>query len=177
MKHILSHLSRTSLIGLLLMLSSVTLKAQTKEETIKWIVEKINKYGQNLTVYVPRNKDDATIICTSTSDGKTIEWKMNLTTPGINNDLGIHTNIQIDDIVNATIANDGEASGFSFIKCISSKKLQYPSNDGSVANENRGLKQNEFELYLNWDAEPDLLNRMLKAFTALISFNAPKEAF
>lgn len=149
-------------------------KSQTREETIKWIVEKINKYGQNISV---SSADGRSTTFISTGDKDSIRVQYTFKIDGLDRTIGEFTNINFGDITNASLKDDNH---FSYIKMSSSKELTFrwfdpgKDDDGVIDTQSH---YNAIELYLNWDSEPDLLNRMQIAFTKLISFNAPKETF
>jgi hypothetical protein len=169
MKNALIYFPRIALAILVLMLNSYSLKAQTKEETIKWIVEKINKYGETKTDISEKN-DEATKT-SFTSDGGKIKIKyIDYTTSA----FSFEENIDFNEITNA--------------EKISAKTIVLTSSRDLIATQIGPGEQNGhivickggcnmFRLYLNWDAEPNLVNRMEKAFTTLISFSSPKEIF
>jgi hypothetical protein len=173
MKNILNRFSQIAPLILFLLLISLNLRAQTKEETIKWIEEKINKYGRNINTSQGNTE-------TSTSEGTVIKHTRLSKIDGVDRTMGNSVFIILNAITNATPMSD--KNGIPCIKLSSSLELicRYydpgKDDDGKIANDPAEHFYFDY-LYLNWDAEPDLLNRMTKAFTTLISFSRPKETF
>jgi len=159
---------------LLFVLSSYYLKAQTKDETLKWIAEKINKYGQNVNAWQTDNES-------FTCDRIKIKHVSSHGLKGVNRPpMIICQYINMGDITNAVSTTD--AAGVPYTKISLSKELVLrhidPGRDDDGQIVDLDGKHYYFDaLYLNWDGERDLLNRMAKAFTMLISFSSPKETF
>jgi hypothetical protein len=121
--------------------------------------------------------DGRSINCISTSDKDKMRVQYTFKIDGVDRTMGEFTNINFDDIKNAFLKSENHSS---YIKVSSSKELTFryvdpgKDDDGVIDTQSH---YNVIELYLNWDSEHDLLNRMQIAFTKLISFNPPKETF
>jgi hypothetical protein len=153
-------MKRLLLLSTFLLISSFKVFAQTKEETIKWITEKIATYGtdpHNANCY-PNNTTgergfqhqrtkivDGAIIIEQCSDG--YDWST--ANPQV---------IKLNEISNITI-DECERCGGDY------KMIELHS------------AHNFFWINLDWNKEPDLLHRMVTAFQHLASLNFTKQTF
>lgn|GEM_PF-6856121 len=128
----------------------------TKEETIKWISDKINRYG--LRVDESDNKDNAYAYLRVTGDKRhpvlvdRIEYSRDYEEDYVHLD-------EVDIVDTVYDATNHIPYGLN-VHARTAEISTIPNmHFGSVI------------LRLNWKAEPDLYNRMYKAFKALATFN------
>jgi hypothetical protein len=161
------------LLPIFILVFSRSLKAQTKEETLRWIS---NKIGWHTTVVIgkfsnssDRYREEIRYTCYydtinfSEKDYFPKDYDPRITYETIKADLR--------NLTNAEICNDcTEVSSAPII--LHFRSVLYTSS----VNSNTPIPKT-IVLYLDWQSEPDLKNRMLKAFQALINYNRPKEAY
>lgn len=166
---------KKTLIILSLLFSGFCIQAQTKEETVNWIKEKVTKYGRDVN-YMPGYKVSNCYNTNTNINGNLIICKDYQK----EYDRLVTSAIQLDDIVDVKQFPIKENKEDGYIHLLTKGfKVKWDSkwqNDGSVTvSESSG-----FYLRLQWDAEPDLFNRVYKAMQKLASYNMsslPKEAF
>lgn len=161
----------TALLGICL-----SAGAQSQEETLQWIKSKINA-----THYATNEFFD----CTATNNGEAYRFQpvdLILSLPGHPYSLVAYEKIVTDntpsrassqadlsDLTNARICDYCTYCGDHVPLILSFKQ-------GTV--KNTGINNgDEMGLYLHWDAEPNLRDRMLKALLHLVELQTPKEAF
>ncbi len=120
----------------------------SKEETIKWITDKVNAYGNVIDVFfkVP--------YITTLIDGK-LTCKMN---------GGSTYSTEIVNIFDISSIEDDYRPRFVHL-LTNGQRVQY---SGNTYDKN---SKEFFILQLNWDAEPNLKDRMIKAINNLIEYN------
>ncbi len=158
----------------------------TKEQTLKWIMGKIGKYG--FAVDVPLVDNGKTwyysyeyfshpvrnFHCQSPKNGGVdtlvIFGYMSACIPGCGiKDIKAVKDYELGKIFTSEITNIKFDEKRPEIRLYSQRKI-----DG-LHDETR--TSYEFPLILNWDMEPNLKERMIKALQALIKFNSSKEPY
>ena len=161
---------------------AINAKAQTKEETIKWISEKIsscalrswnnidctftNSYEHYfMSTNAIINLDMVKIILKARypKDYNPV-WKQEMYEANINN------------LINAEVCNECSFCSTRPIRLYFKPKSVSLTNDDSNGKSSYNL-DNQVDLYLDWAAEPNLRNRMLTALTHLIELNENKQTF
>ncbi len=153
--------------------TAISVNAQTRSETLQWISSKINMYNNNETHNCPIENAISNWAYKTTCDtsGKVFE------TSTWSDETASSTTIltaDLIDLTNVTIEQDNKcASPYTFIRLVYKPNTVWWQNkkDGQVG------KGNSIGIYLKWDAEEDLQNRMIKAFKHLIDLQRPKEIF
>jgi hypothetical protein len=167
-------MKRVVLLSAFLLVGSITSFAQSKAETIQWIKDKINQYGsQDLYMHIPeaisshqlfvevRKAHDSDSIIVSAS--YCIQWLKDDPSQCYQRKL---SQIHLDNVTNVKLnasSDNGKSAWLSI----------YGTN---LFNAYNGC----FCLSINWDSEPDLLNRMYKAFQKLATCNnqnKPRDIF
>lgn len=161
---------------LLLVISATAgLHAQTKEETLLWISGKINTYNY---------KDNDFFHCTAPEfpDGIFLwNYKNTCDTTGkisvirtySDGNFSSPTTFTADfrDLINVEIKQDDNCKKSFIYLVFKPNTVWRRDKEGNVG------KDNSIELYLVWNFEDDLQNRMMKAFRHLIDLQKPKETF
>jgi hypothetical protein len=171
-----------SIILLILTVFVENTKAQTKDETIKWINEKINHTAIRSWINIDckfTNGDEHYVINATTlalDEIITITIKSRYTKDFSPQWKETEYYFNINNLTNVEMCSECNS-------CTSRPMILY-FHSGSVkanysdANGKSTLSlDKEVYLYMNWQAEPDLQNRMIKAFLHLIELNGNKEAF
>jgi hypothetical protein len=147
------------------------LQAQTKEETITWIAEKITKYG---SVDVSSQYSGTHKMIESTSIDNNIVTSEICITFTFNSGSKEEVNCNSDHLINLTDIIKVSSDFSQFLKVYTNGlKVKWKTKDETT-------NSNQFNFTLNWDAEPDLYNRFYKALLKLASYNSanlPKEVF
>jgi len=169
------YLTRIILMGFILTLNNLLLKAQTKEETVDWIKKTMTEYGKNVPVKI--NYDDGTSHQATFNSWFTMVMVVTFC-KAEDAPQCMHYQIdKVDDLVRLVKHEGPDFYGFEIYT--SGNKVQvsrYTNSDDYAKDGNINM----FPIILNWDAEPDLYNRFYKALVHLISYNTqnlPKETF
>lgn len=172
----------------LLTVFSFTTKAQTKEETEKWIVEKINKLMSKKTIHelqklfnptnVWRFDEEFTPIKFSIQDEKIIfvygyaRIDIKNQIPLINFIDTISSNIyHTDGALNWAWRLSGDSTNLSYWGDVSYLGIKLNCKCAQEKNSDGTKRDTDlFPIFILDNAEPDLVNRLNKAFTQLKPF-------
>ena len=152
------------------------LYAQTRQETLKWISDKINAYNY---------KDDDFFDCPSPElPNSTFLWNHKYTCDTAGEIFSTQTysdgnissvttfTVDLRDLTNVEIQQDEKCNKSVIYLVFKPNAVSWRSKS-----DNKIGKANSIGLYLVWDFEDDLQNRMIKAFKHLIALQIPKETF
>jgi len=148
-----------------------SLHAQSKAETLKWISDKINAYNNNETFYCPIENANNFWTYKSTCDAAGLISENDTWNDETTSSLTVST-ADLVDLINVTIEQDDRCEKkYTYIQ------LVFKPNTVWWKNKDKTGKSNLMGLYLKWNSEDDLLNRIVKAFRHLIDLQKPKEIF
>ena len=150
-----------------IVLLNFSTKAQTKEETIKWITDKIIQCQLKNNV-ICRDNDGSNFRIGVENGHETVVLYVNLVYQFSTNNQQIESEASWDDITNANICSD--CSNCNVIP------INVYLKSGTLRGTRAG-SSNHIALWMDWNAEPDLQNRMLKAFNHLAELNGGKQTF
>lgn len=176
---------------------SLKLSAQTKDETIKWITEKINTYGkQSRAVEQGSGPGDIMI----TADPKMFEVKLGTSATVEGNHIIViqhfyskdgteseaySFSVSFDDISGASNATETPSTYRGHINLLTTarkvkfiKYTNYTTGTSTAAPTSNTYARDKtvIPLTLDWTTERDLYNRLCAAFAKLISYNT-RETF
>lgn len=151
------------------------LQAQTKEETIAWLKDKVSKYGRN-----EETGSTLTYLNLYKIDGDKIVLERYLIGSSSQPDKYSSTNPYLFNVYKVNI-NDIIYSSLSIIKTNGLKISRWERRfGGDIQYDDYIGIQTLFFAYFNFDAEPDLESRFHKALDKLVEYNKvnmPKEVF
>jgi len=168
---------KKSLIFLFLFFSFIITNAQTKEETLAWIKQKIEKYGQMITVQSINKSDNPSTVTTNMLANNTIIQRMECLPITDTKTVCTLLQIKIDDIISVKKYQNNIEESFE-VRTNGLKVLESDVSKG-VPGE-RMDNVDWFVFNINWNSEADLYERFYNALLKLISYNKknlPKEAF
>ncbi len=149
LKHFLIIVSIVSFYG------TIRADAQTKEETIKWISQKIEQYGSKTIQYYQM--------------GDT--WSQELKT--YPNGFTQHSWVGGKAYLNLTVMIDYSSITKTWITDCDGDCTRHIAMDGKFIHPDNKIVTHA-GIYIPWDYAPDLLNRMFAAFNHLVELNKPK---
>jgi len=153
------------------------LNAQTRSETLRWLSDKINLYNYNEAIecssgnYISHHIHKTT--CDTAIGGGIGAIYFTGTYSDGTNSRTITMVAFLNDITNVTIEQNNNCTPlYKYINLVfKPKTLFWRDQNGGIG------RAESLSLYLKWDSEEDLLNRMVKAFRHLIDLQKPKEIF
>ena len=155
---------------LLLTIISFAQTTPSKEATIKWISEKINKYG------LSQSNAPCGWLFNYSSDLSVIKKECDCKTENLSDEDLYSSYISFSSIYSFSEWKSGCAGEAKFFR-IKTYGNKVSSNYGKDAT----IKQESiFDLFLDWTAEPDLKTRFKNALDNLVKYNMetiPKETY
>jgi hypothetical protein len=164
-------MKRIVILGFLIVALSPKLKAQTKEETIKWMVQKMEQYG-TITWYGGQTTYDQYI----DDDGNKIIISQKQTFNNGSGDESYNTTytINLNMLYSSLGYFNSQPYNWIFLN-FTNNSVIFDMGDGSPKQ-----RLTQVALRLNWDGEDSLRERFKKAIDNLIRFNkesSPKEIY
>lgn len=150
--------------------------AQTKEETVKWISDKVNAFS-----FGPKDFFD----CQYSNSGESYHFNSVVTMPDSHTEEIFASSHIISDGINDENMWGGDLANLTNAKvcgectyCGANVPINLYFRSGTVKHGGQGNNTGDMiSLYLRWDGEPDLRDRMLKALLHLVELQGTKEAF
>jgi hypothetical protein len=174
-----------TLVGLL----NESLKAQTKEETIQWLTDKLVSYGnvkhriisqEDFLLWRSDYERYANQICRSSkiqNDSLQVHFDLYLLVGDndVRHDNHGNFNLNWNDVVNFEITTGPNTFLILYTKDKIDKifEVDYPNGNSPTVYG----KVSFISIIINWNSEPNLKERITTALTKLIQFNKPKEAY